>query len=99
MLSSVSAADAASQTAPTADARVRAGEALTSLIASAVRWAPRDMSLTLLGTLATLDRAGPQRITDLARVEAWRSLKDFHARALSLGAMGLDPLREALARV
>jgi uncharacterized protein (DUF885 family) len=27
------------------------------------------------------------------------SLKDFHARALSLGAMGLDPLREALARV
>ncbi len=26
------------------------------------------------------------------------SLKDFHARALSLGAMGLDPLREALAR-
>ena len=27
------------------------------------------------------------------------SLKDFHARALSLGAMGLDPLRDALARV
>ena len=27
------------------------------------------------------------------------SLKDFHAKALSLGAMGLDPLREALARV
>jgi uncharacterized protein (DUF885 family) len=26
-------------------------------------------------------------------------LKDFHAKALSLGAMGLDPLREALARV
>ncbi len=26
------------------------------------------------------------------------SLKDFHTRALSLGAMGLDPLREALAR-
>jgi uncharacterized protein (DUF885 family) len=26
------------------------------------------------------------------------SLKDFHARALSLGAMGLDPLRETLAR-
>ena len=25
------------------------------------------------------------------------SLKDFHAKALSLGAMGLDPLREALA--
>jgi uncharacterized protein (DUF885 family) len=27
------------------------------------------------------------------------SLKDFHGNALSLGAMGLDPLREALARV
>jgi len=27
------------------------------------------------------------------------SLKDFHAKALSLGAMGLDPLRKALARV
>jgi len=26
------------------------------------------------------------------------SLKDFHSKALSLGAMGLDPLREALAR-
>ncbi|HXW45407.1 MAG TPA: DUF885 domain-containing protein [Streptosporangiaceae bacterium] len=27
------------------------------------------------------------------------SLKDFHSRALSLGAMGLDPLRETLARL
>jgi uncharacterized protein (DUF885 family) len=27
------------------------------------------------------------------------SYQDFHAKALSLGAMGLDPLREALARV
>jgi hypothetical protein len=27
------------------------------------------------------------------------ALKDFHAKALSLGAMGLDPMREALARV
>lgn len=26
-------------------------------------------------------------------------LKDFHTRTLSLGAMGLDPLREALARI
>jgi hypothetical protein len=26
------------------------------------------------------------------------SLKDFHSKALSLGAMGLDPLREALSR-
>jgi uncharacterized protein (DUF885 family) len=34
-----------------------------------------------------------------ARAGASFSLKDFHAKALSLGAMGLDPLREALARV
>src|ERR1700722_7222935 len=36
-----------------------------------------------------------------ARARAGRafSLKDFHAQALSLGAMGLDPLREALARI
>ena len=27
------------------------------------------------------------------------SLKDFHSKALSLGSMGLDPLREALAHV
>ena len=27
------------------------------------------------------------------------SLKDFHARALALGSLGLDPLREALARL
>jgi uncharacterized protein (DUF885 family) len=33
-----------------------------------------------------------------ARAGAAFSLKDFHAKALSLGAMGLDPLREALAR-
>ncbi len=34
-----------------------------------------------------------------ARAGGAFSLKDFHAKALSLGAMGLDPLREALARV
>ena len=65
----MSAANATSQTAPTADARIGVGEALMGLTASALRRAPRDMSLTSLGTLATLDRAGPQRITDLARVE------------------------------
>jgi DNA-binding MarR family transcriptional regulator len=69
MLFAVSATDATSQTAPAADARIRVGEALMGLTTSAVRRAPRDMSLTSLATLATLDRAGPQRITDLARVE------------------------------
>lgn len=33
-----------------------------------------------------------------ARAGAAFSLKDFHAKALSLGAMGLDPLRAALSR-
>ena len=32
-----------------------------------------------------------------ARAGGAFSLRDFHAKALSLGAMGLDPLREALA--
>ena len=27
------------------------------------------------------------------------SLRDFHSRALSLGSLGLDPLREELARL
>jgi uncharacterized protein (DUF885 family) len=35
----------------------------------------------------------------MARAGGAFSLKDFHAKALSLGSMGLDPLREALARV
>ena len=33
------------------------------------------------------------------RAGAAYSLRDFHTKALSLGAMGLDPLREALARI
>jgi uncharacterized protein (DUF885 family) len=33
-----------------------------------------------------------------ARAAGPFSLKDFHSKALSLGAMGLDPLREALSR-
>jgi uncharacterized protein (DUF885 family) len=39
------------------------------------------------------------RADAMARAGGSFSLKDFHAKALSLGAMGLDPLREALARV
>ncbi|MET7729608.1 MarR family transcriptional regulator [Streptomyces mirabilis] len=35
----------------------------------AARRLPRDMSLTSAATLATLDRTGPRRITDLAAVE------------------------------
>src|SRR6202167_1557558 len=45
------------------------GQALFGLIAGAVRRQPRDMSLTSLSTLATLELAGPRRITDLATSE------------------------------
>ena len=69
MLFLVKAANAGSKTTLAADARIGVGEALIGLAASVVRWSRRDMSLTSLGTLSTLDRAGPQRITDLARAE------------------------------
>ncbi|MEU0464320.1 MarR family transcriptional regulator [Amycolatopsis sp. NPDC006131] len=45
------------------------GAALYGLATSAVRRLPRDMSLTSAATLATLDRTGPRRITDLAAIE------------------------------
>lgn len=45
------------------------GTVLSELIAGAVRWGPRDLSLTSLSTLSTLSRTGPRRITDLAVVE------------------------------
>jgi len=43
--------------------------ALHGLMATAVRSQPRDMSLTSLSTLATLELTGPRRITDLAASE------------------------------
>ena len=43
--------------------------ALYSLAASVVRRMPRDISLTAAGTLNTLERNGPQRLTRLAAVE------------------------------
>ena len=45
------------------------GAALYGLATRAVRRLPRDMSLTSAATLATLDRTGPRRITDLAAAE------------------------------
>jgi DNA-binding MarR family transcriptional regulator len=45
------------------------GRTLYGLFAAAVRRLPREMSLTALSTLSTLDRFGPRRITDLAAVE------------------------------
>ncbi len=50
---------------PSADA----GVALYGLVSAAVRRIPRDLSLTSAATLATLERTGPRRITDLAAIE------------------------------
>ena len=46
-----------------------AGAALYGLVSDAVRRIPRDLSLTSASTLATLERTGPRRITDLAAIE------------------------------
>src|SRR5881398_652730 len=45
------------------------GAALYGLATRATRRLPRDMSLTSAATLATLDRTGPRRITDLAAIQ------------------------------
>jgi DNA-binding MarR family transcriptional regulator len=42
------------------------GEALFALAALAVRDRGRDLSLTAVSTLATMERTGPRRLTDLA---------------------------------
>jgi DNA-binding MarR family transcriptional regulator len=43
--------------------------ALYGLLTTLLRRVPRDLSLTSLATLSTLDRTGPRRITDLAVIE------------------------------
>jgi DNA-binding MarR family transcriptional regulator len=43
--------------------------ALYGLLSTLVRRVRRDLSLTSLATLSTLDRTGPRRITDLALIE------------------------------
>lgn len=45
------------------------GVVLYGLATRAVKRLPRDMSLTSAATLATLDRIGPRRITELAVIE------------------------------
>jgi DNA-binding MarR family transcriptional regulator len=45
------------------------GSALYGLATRAVKRAPRDLTITSAATLATLDRTGPRRITDLAAIE------------------------------
>lgn len=51
------------------DASAAIGAVLYGLATRAARRLPRDMTLTSAATLATLDRTGPRRITDLAAVE------------------------------
>lgn len=43
--------------------------AVYGLLATLLRRAPRDISLTALATLSTLDRTGTRRITELAAIE------------------------------
>jgi DNA-binding MarR family transcriptional regulator len=50
------------------DERIAAG-AIYPLLTTAVRHHPRDISLTAASTLSTVERTGPQRITDLAVTE------------------------------
>jgi DNA-binding MarR family transcriptional regulator len=52
-----------------ADGPTGVGAALYDVIAARVRRVPRDLSLTSLSTLNTLEGSGPRRITDLAVVE------------------------------
>src|SRR6202034_3929042 len=60
--------DAARRRGQRAD-RIAAGSALYGLVTGAVRRIPRELSLTSASTLATLERTGPRRITDLAAIE------------------------------
>jgi DNA-binding MarR family transcriptional regulator len=49
--------------------RHQVAESLYALSATVVRRIPREVSLTAISTLATLERTGPRRITDLAVVQ------------------------------
>jgi pimeloyl-ACP methyl ester carboxylesterase/DNA-binding MarR family transcriptional regulator len=46
-----------------------AGVVLHELAVESMRRAPRKVSLTSISTLSTLERSGPQRVTDLAAIE------------------------------
>lgn len=56
-------------TAKQQSARNRVVESLLGLIAAAVRQQTRELSLTALSTLSTLEQGGPRRITELAALE------------------------------
>lgn len=46
-----------------------AAEVVHDLVTAFIRLTPRELSLTSLSVLSTLDRTGPRRITDLAATE------------------------------
>jgi len=72
MLRRVSTTAGARNPAPSGDRRRPAGRAaavLHDLLVSFVRRTPRDMSLTSVLALSTLDRTGPRRVTELAASE------------------------------
>ena len=52
-----------------AQANDELGEALYAFAAAVIRRRSRTLSLTALSTLATLERTGPRRLTDLAVAE------------------------------
>jgi DNA-binding MarR family transcriptional regulator len=52
-----------------ADTEHTIATALDGLAALTLRGGPRDISLTAAATLATLERGGPCRLTDLAEIE------------------------------
>jgi DNA-binding MarR family transcriptional regulator len=53
----------------TSSERIAVAEALYRLVSAAVRQLPREISLTSASMLATVERTGPRRITDLAAIE------------------------------
>lgn len=61
--------NSATRGAPPADEALRSAVAVYELLASFIRLGPRDLSLTSLSALSTLQRGGPRRVTDLAASE------------------------------
>jgi DNA-binding MarR family transcriptional regulator len=57
------------QTPETGESSLVTAAAVYGLLASLLRRVPRDISLTSLSTLSTLDRTGTKRITELAAIE------------------------------
>lgn len=58
--------------APAADVATNqqdVAETIYRLLVTLFRGLPRDMSLTSIATLSTLERSGPRRITDLAAIQ------------------------------